>query len=78
MKLRKFKALVSETGLDDFGLSGDTFVVEQLVIGDIYTQADQTYYDENGRNSAPFFVDDNGCSRDIKQMLREGKVIEVF
>ena len=78
MKLRKFKALVGETGLDDLGLSGDTFEVDQLVIGDIYTQADQTYYDENGRNSAPFFVDDNGCSRDIKQMLREGKVIEVF
>jgi len=78
MKLRKFKALVGETGLDDFGLSGETFVVDQLVVGDIYEQADQRYYDENGRHSAPFFVDDNGCSRDIKQMLREGKVIEVF
>jgi len=78
MKLRKFKVLVGETGLDDFGASGQTFGVNQLVVGKVYTQADQTYYDENGRNAAPFFVDDNGCSRDIKQMLREGKVIEVF
>jgi len=78
MKLRKFKALVNETGLDDFGASGQTFGVNQLVVGKVYTQADQTYYDENGRNAAPFFVDDNDCSRDIKQMLREGKVIEVF
>ena len=78
MKLRKFKSLVNETGLDDLGASGWTFVVDQLVVGKIYEQADQMYYDEPYRNYEPFFVDDNGCSRNIKQMLREGKVIEVF
>ena len=78
MKLRKFKALVSEKGLDDFGASGITFEVDQLVKGKIYTQADQRFYDERGRNSKPFFVDDNGCSRDIERSIKEGIVIEVF
>jgi len=78
MKLRRFKVLVSEKGLDDFGASGSTFLVDQLVEGKIYEQADQSRYDENGRNAQPFFVDDNGCSRNIKQLLRLGKIIEVF
>lgn len=77
MILRKFKALVSEKGLDDFGASGMTFEVDQLVKGKIYTQADQRFYDERGRNSAPFFVDDNGCSRDIASMLKSGKIVEI-
>lgn len=78
MKLRKFRALVSETGLDDFGFSGQTFKVDQLIEGKVYTQADQRNYDEAGRKSPPFFVDDNGCSRDIAKMIKEKKVVEVF
>jgi hypothetical protein len=76
-KLRKFKALVNEKGRDDFGMSGITFEVDQLVKGRIYTQVDQSLYDKRGRDSDPFFVDDNGCSRDIKDMLIEGNVIEL-
>jgi len=76
--LRKFRALVDETGLDDIGFSGMTFVVQELKRGKIYTQADQRYYDEAGRTSAPFFVDDNGCSRDIADMLKSGKIEEVY
>lgn len=78
MKLRKFKALVSEKGLDDFGASGLTFEVDQLIEGKIYKQANQSEYDKMSQNLPPFFVDDNGCSRDIKYMLKEGKVIEIF
>lgn len=78
MELRKFKALVNEKGLDDFGASGLTFEVDQLVKDKIYTQADQRFYDERGRNSKPFFVDDNGCSRDIDRSIKEGIVIEVL
>lgn len=78
MKLRKFKALVNEKGLDDFGASGMTFEVDQLIKDKIYVQADQRFYDEIGRNSKPFFVDGNGCSRDIDRSIKEGIVIEVF
>lgn len=78
MKLRKFKALINETGLDDFGASGMVFEVDQLIKDKVYTQADQRFYDEHGRNKKPFFVDDNGCSRDIENALKEGIVIEVF
>ena len=78
MKLRKFKALVHETGLDDGGGFSFTFRVDQLVEGKIYTQADQRYYDKAGRNSPPFFVDSNGCSRDIANMLRKNIVEEIF
>lgn len=77
MKLRKFKALVNEKGLDDIGMSGLTFEVDQLVKGKIYTQADQRFYDEHGRKSKPFFIDDNGCSRDIECMIKNGKVKEI-
>lgn len=78
IKLRKFRSLIGETGLDDFGASGLTFETDQLVKGKIYTQADQRFYDEHGRNSKPFFVDDNGCSRDIEFMLKNKYVEEVF
>tara|TARA_R110000772_G_scaffold2410_4_gene8500 strand:- start:8740 stop:9006 length:267 start_codon:yes stop_codon:yes gene_type:complete len=77
MKLRKFKCLVDEKGMDDIGMSGMTFEVDQLIKDKIYTQADQRNYDKRGRDSAPFFVDDNGCSRNIKEMLRENKIEEV-
>lgn len=78
MKLRKFRAKVNEKGLDDGGVASFTFKVDQLIKGKIYTQADQRFYDENGKNSKPFFVDDNGCSRDIDFMLKTDKVEEVF
>ena len=74
-KFRKFRALISERGLDDFGASGLTFEVDQLIKGKIYIEEDQTFYD---RLSLPFFVDDNGCARDIKHMLETKQVEEVF
>lgn len=77
MKLRKFKYVIDEEGLDDFGASGMVFRVTSLVKGKIYTQEDTTYYDENGRNAKPFFVDDNGCARDIEDSLRAGIIIEI-
>ncbi len=78
MKLRKFKALVSEKGKDDFGFSCITFEVDQLVEGRVYEQADQSKYDEMGKKSKPFFVDDNGCSRDIGLCIKKGIIIEVI
>lgn len=78
MKFRKFKALVSEKGLDDLGASGMTFDVDQLIEGKIYTEQDTEYWDERAKMSPPFFVDDNGCSRNIKDCLQKGIIIEVF
>jgi len=77
-KLRKFKALVNEKGIDDGGVASFTFVVDQLIKDKIYLQADQRFYDDLGKKSKPFFVDDNGCSRDIEHMLKSGKVEEIF
>jgi len=76
--MRKFKALKSEKGRDDFGASGITFEVDQLIEGKIYTQQDTTYWDERAKRSAPFFVDDNGCSRDIDYCLKKGIITEIF
>lgn len=78
VKLRKFKALVNEKGLDDWGDFSSTFTVDELVKGKIYTQADQRNYDAHGRSMKPFFVDDNGCSRDIMTALKNGIVEEIF
>ena len=77
IKLRKFRALINEKGLDDGGVASFTFEVDQLIKGKIYTQADQRNYDEHGRNSKPFFVDDNGCSRDIERSIKQGIIEEV-
>lgn len=77
-KLRKFKSLINEKGRDDFGASGMTFEVDELIKDKIYIQADQSRYDAHGRNSAPFFVDDNGCSRNIQHMLDKGYIEEIF
>lgn len=77
MGLRKFISLVNERGLDDIGFSGLTIEVDQLVKGKVYTQADQSLYDERGRNSKPFFIDDNGCSRDIELSLKNGIIEEL-
>lgn len=44
--LRRLRALVNEKGLDDFGASGLTFEVDQLVAGSVYTQADERFYDK--------------------------------
>jgi hypothetical protein len=78
MKLRKFISNVNEKGFDDGGVASFTFEVDQLIKGKVYRQADTTFYDENGRNSKPFFVDDNGCSRDIESMLKSNKITEIF
>jgi len=78
MKLRKFKSLINKKGLDDFGASGITFEVDQLVKGKIYTQADETNYCEVSYKREPFFVDDNGCSRDIKHCIKNNIVEELF
>lgn len=77
IKLRKFRALINEKGLDDGGGASFTFEVDQLIKDKIYTQEDQRNYDERGRNSKPFFVDDNGCSRDIELSIKQGIVEEV-
>jgi hypothetical protein len=66
MKLRKFKALVSETGLDDGGVASFTFKVDQLTKGKVYTQQDGSH-----------FIDDNGCWRNIDDMIIEGKIKEI-
>jgi len=76
--MRKFKALKSEKGRDDFGTSGITFEADQLIEGKIYTQQDTKYWDKQAKCSAPFFVDDNGCSRNIDDCLKEGIIVEVF
>lgn len=78
MALRNFKALVSEKGRDDFGASGMTFEVDQLIKDKIYTQIDTTYWDAHAKASPPFIVDDNGCSRNIKDMISSGKLQEIF
>lgn len=78
MKLRTFKALVDEKGMDDIGASGLTFEVDQLVKGKIYTQADERNYCEVNYVRKPFFVDDNGCSRDIADNIKKGIIEEVF
>lgn len=77
MKLRKFKALRNEIGLDDGGVASFTFQVRQLIKDKIYIQADQQNYDEAGIKSKPFFVDDNGCSRDIERSIKEGIIKEI-
>lgn len=77
-RLRQFRSLINEKGLDDFGSSGMTFEVDQLIKDKIYEEADRSKYDSHGRNSKPFFVDDNGCSRDIRHMLDKGYVEEIF
>lgn len=77
-KLRKFRCLINERGLDDIGFSGMTIEVDELVKGKIYEEADRTKYDSHGRNSKPFFVDDNGCSRDIMYMLKNKFVEEIY
>lgn len=78
INLRKFRALVSEKGTDDGGQFSFTFTVDQLIKGKLYIQADQRFYDEIGKNAKPFFVDDNGCSRDIEQSIKDGIIEEVF
>jgi 5'-nucleotidase len=77
-RLRQFRSLINEKGRDDFGASGMTFEVDQLIKDKIYEEADRSKYNSHGRNSKPFFVDDNGCSRDIRFMLDKGYVEEIF
>jgi hypothetical protein len=49
-----------------------------LIKGKVYTQADlQNYERVSKRTPASFFVDDNGCSRDIEELLKEKKIVEI-
>jgi hypothetical protein len=75
--MRNFKSVLNEKGLDDFGLSGITFKVDQLTIGKIYKEQDTTYWDKSAKKSKPFFVDDNGCSRNIDECLKQGIIEEI-
>jgi 5'-nucleotidase len=77
-RLRQLKSLINEKGRDDFGASGMTFEVDQLIKDKVYEEADRSKYDAHGRNKKPFFVDDNGCSRDIQFMLDKGYIEEIF
>ena len=77
MSLRKFRALVNEKGLEDYPDFSGVYLVDKLIKGKIYTQADETRYCEVPYKREPFFVDDNGCSRNIKYMLDTKKVEEI-
>jgi len=76
--MRKFRALKSEKGRDDFGASGITFEVDQLIEGNVYTEQDTKHWDERAKRSAPFFVDSNGCSRNIADCIKNGIIVEIF
>ena len=65
--MRKFKALKTEVGIDDLGYSGITFKVKALIENKIYTQKSGTNY----------IVDDNGCLRDIKDLLKKQLIKEI-
>lgn len=78
MEMRKFKALISEKGRDDYGVASGTFEVYQLVKDKVYIQADERFYDKALYKRKPFFVDDNGCSRNISTLLKECKIVEIF
>lgn len=78
MKLRKFRALVNQTGLDDLGMSGIVFRTETLIKWKIYHQADERKYCEVDYVRKPFFVDDIGCSRDIEKALKDKEIEEIF
>jgi hypothetical protein len=65
-QLRKFKSLVNEKGYDYTGSCGTTITIYKLVKDYIY------------ESNQPFFVDDDGCPRDIKDMLKSKKVIEIY
>lgn len=57
-KPRKFKGLIDEYGLDDFGASGQTFKVKAIEKDKIYFERDPEYLDGNEKNVV---IDDNSC-----------------
>ena len=67
--MRKFEALIDELGSCDFGHSGIVFLVTSLEKGKVYTQSK---YD-----SKRHFTDDNDCSRNIEELLKENKIKEL-
>lgn len=75
MELRKFRALVSETGMDDFGASGMVFDWPALVKGDVYEQANHISY--GYKNPCDFIVDGCGCSRNIDRSISMGLIEEI-
>jgi hypothetical protein len=65
--MRNFRALVTERSKSDFGFSGLTFKSCSLSQGKVYTQISEKY-----------FVDDDGCSRNIHESIKSGIVEEIY
>jgi hypothetical protein len=66
--MRKFKALVNESGSTDFGMSGQTLQCLTLKKDKIY---EECQYNRN------YFIDDDGVSRGIDNMLKKGYIEEI-
>ena len=69
--MRKFEALINETGLEDFGMTGTTFRVVSLVKGKIYPEH---MLDDPERSG--YVIDDNSCwnkigTEDFKKKFKE-------
>lgn len=56
--MRKFEALIDEFGLDDIGMSGETFQVQSLMKGKIYKEQNPTSIDGHREG---VIIDDNSC-----------------
>lgn len=75
-KLRKFRALITEMGYDDIGMSGMVFETEAFIKGKIYTEADRNKY-SGGYSQKPFIVDHTACTRYIDDLLKDGIMEEL-
>lgn len=64
--MRKYKALVNETGLDDFGASGITFEVKSIIKDKIYEEGPIGYV-----------IDDNGCWNQIGSKCFIDRFLEI-
>ena len=64
--MRKYKALINETGLDDFGASGLTFEVKSLIKDKIYKE-----------HPAGYVIDDNGCWNQIGSKYFIARFLEI-
>lgn len=64
--MRKYKALVNETGLDDFGASGITFEVKSIIKDKIYEEGPISYV-----------IDDNGCWNQIGSKYFIERFVEI-
>jgi len=81
--MRKFKALVNEFGLDDFGVASGTFKVQVLTKGEIYKEHQRLVSANDGRGGlkevpSGYVIDDNSCwnkieSDEFKKRFKEIK-----